>query len=417
MVLFYNLIFLIYALMYMPVLILRGKWHKGFLARLGIVPKNFDAVFAGKKNIWIHAVSVGEVLAVIGLVEKIRKGFPQYNIVLSTVTKTGHALAREKLPDVTLIYAPLDFSWATRRFVSAINPVLYILAETEIWPNLFAALYQHGVPIIMVNGRISDKAYVWYRRAAFIFKAILEKVDVFCMQSADDADKIMNIGASPEKVKIVGNVKFDSVQDPPVPLSNIRYAPTDVVLVGGSTHPGEEDVLLGVMQSLRPNFPSLRLLIAPRHIERTKEVEAVVREHGFKSERFSRIQGRPDPEAVVVVDTIGHLRSLYGIASLVFVGKSLTGWGGQNVLEPASFGKPIVVGPNMQNFRHIMALFKEKNAIVQVDNAQDLKNAVSQLLHSPQDMDSLGVAAKEVVKSHQGATERTYQVIHAKLSF
>jgi 3-deoxy-D-manno-octulosonic-acid transferase len=418
MTVFYNLIFLIYAIFYFPLLLIKGKWHRGFFARLGFLPKDFYVPFKGKKNIWIHAVSVGEVLAVMGLIQKIKQALPTYQIVLSTVTKTGYKIAQDKIGnEVLLIYAPLDFSWATNRFVRAIDPAMYVLAETEIWPNLFTSLANNNVPIIQINGRISDKAFAWYKRVRFLLEPVLEHVAVFCMQSDDDADKIRGLGAAHERVNVVGNVKFDNAyEQKPFDKTKLGYAQNDFVFVAGSTHPGEERALLEILNSLRESYPSLRLLIAPRHIDRIQEIEGIIREIGFNPKKFSQLQEAINPHDVVIVDTIGHLQSLYQIASLVFVGKSLKGWGGQNILEPAYFGKAIIVGPNMQNFRHVLRLFLQDFALVQVKDQRALLIAVQDLLNGPHQLAVLGAAAKNVVAKNKGATDRTYQIIQDNLS-
>ena len=414
---FYNLIFLIFSIFYLPILFLKGKWHKDFFTRLGFLPKNFYEQFQGKKNIWVHAVSVGEVLAVAGMIQKIKQELPSYRIVLSTVTKTGHKIALTKIgDDVTLVYAPLDFSWATGRFVKAINPVLYVLAETEIWPNLFTSLANNKVPIIQINGRISDKAFTWYKRVRFLLKPVLAHVNIFCMQSDEDADKIHALGVARNMVKVVGNVKFDNAfEQKACDMKNPGYAEDDFVFAAGSTHPGEEKVLLETLNVLREEFPFLRLLIAPRHIERTQEIENIIREQGFNPKKFSQLQGNINPDDVVVVDTIGHLRYLYKIAALVFIGKSLTGRGGQNIIEPASFGKAIIVGPNMQNFRHISQLFLQDKALVQINGPQVLVSTIRDLINQPHQRTALGMAAKNVVEKNKGATQRTFQIIQDKL--
>lgn len=357
MFIIYDIAFLIFAILYFPYLIIRGKWHSGFKMRFDVLP---SGRMDERGRIWIHAVSVGEVLAIVDIVHKLKERYPKYTIVCSTVTKTGNQLAQELLGnECAVIYAPLDFSWIVRKFIRIIKPEMYIAAETEIWPNLYSALRKNGVPIVQINGRISDGSFKGYRRVRFLMRRILRCVDKFCMQSPLDAERILQLGAAPEKVHVVGNLKFDI---PPgvagLKKEELGFNPDDDVLIAGSTHPGEEELLLNIYQTLRKELPQLRLVIGPRHIERADAVMKLVEGKGYQAVRFSEIpvtQG--NVHGVVVVDTIGHLRELYSLATVVFIGKSFAVGGGQNMIEPASAGKPVIVGPMTQNFKDAMAIF------------------------------------------------------------
>jgi 3-deoxy-D-manno-octulosonic-acid transferase len=404
--------------MYFPYLIMRGKWHSGFKMRCGDFPPTVKEALHNNEHIWVHAVSMGEVLAVKGLVKKLSELPPRYKIVCSTVTETGYRMARDNLGDVcTVIYAPLDFSWIVHKFVRLIRPRIYVAVETEIWPNLYTVLHHQRVPIIQVNGRISDKAYRGYKRVRFLLARILAYVDRFCMQSALDAERIRALGAIPEKVTIAGNLKFENI-----PLAGriskkeLGFKEHDRLLVAGSTHSGEEEILTDIYARLKAEFEDLRLIIVPRHIERTGEVLKMVRKKGLEARCFSENRTANDNQGmVVVVDTIGQLQKLYPLAKVVFVGKSLMVGGGQNMIEPAVLGKPTIVGPMTQNFKDIVKILIESGGLIQVKDAQALYAAVRELLIDPQKAGRVGEAARRTVESHQGAILRSVEAIQELL--
>lgn len=411
----YNILFALFSCFYLPYLFIRGKWHSQFKTRFGCFPSSWSKELDGEKCIWIHAVSVGEVLVVVDLIKKIKNSFPQYKIVCSTVTKTGNKVAREQLNDSCLvIYAPLDFSWIVRKFVSRIKPKIYISTETEIWPNLYAALYKKKVPIFQINGRISDKSFKGYRRIRILTKRVLACVELFYMQSPLDADRIKSLGAQADKVHVVGNLKFDTVLDSfDVTKADLGFHAAEDIVIAGSTHPGEERILIDTYKKLSTEFSNVRLVIAPRHIERTDEVSKLVEDKGYHAIRFSQIeQGEENIRgSVVVVDTIGHLRVLYSLAKIVFIGKSLTVGGGQNMIESAYFGKPTIVGPLTQNFKDVVDIFKKSDALIEVQNEEQLFNEMLSLLKNPERAKKIGEAAKEVVREYQGATAKTLEAV------
>lgn len=367
-----------------------------------------------KRRIWIHAVSVGEVLVVKNLIEKIRRCFFGYQIVISTVTKTGHSLAQSIAKDEdVVIFAPLDFSFAVRKYVRILQPQIFINAETEIWPNLLTALYKRGIPIVQVNGRISDKAFEGYQRLKFFIKPILGYIRQFCMQTDRDASRIKALGAVNNKVHVVGNIKFDDIPEiSDAQLKGLRLDESEEILIAGSTHCGEEEIVLNLFEEIKKKFPNLRLIIAPRHPERTDEVCALVEAKKFKPVKFSQIYDLVfDQETVIVVDTIGHLRALYSLAKIVFVGKSLIEKGGHNIIEPAYFEKPVIVGPYMDNFRDVMQLFLDNKAIVQVKDKKEFIAAVQELLEDEGRCVELGLRAREVIEEQQGAVDKTINII------
>jgi len=413
----YDLLFIIFAIFYVPYLFLQGKWHTGFFARLGSCPEELEIKLKGKKNIWIHAVSVGEVLAVRGLVKKLQDAYPKSQIVLSTVTQTGYKLASSQLKDVVVFYAPLDFSVIVRKYIELVRPEIYISTETEIWPNIFLALHENNTKIVVVNGRISDKSFERYRRIRVLISPILQYVSKFCMQSVIDAKRIVELGADKKKVDVTGNMKFDDVPAvSDMTASDLGFDKDDIIFIAGSTHPGEEEILLGVYKIIREGFPNFRIVLAPRHIERVNDIISLISEKGFEGVKFTRIkETRIKQDSIIVVDTIGHLRTLYSLATIVFVGKTLSGHGGQNILEPAFFGKPIIVGPNMQNFKDIMEFFLKDKAVVQVKNEAALMVRMRKLLESEAERKKFGEAAKKVIEKYQGATQKSFQTVKALL--
>jgi 3-deoxy-D-manno-octulosonic-acid transferase len=413
----FDIIYLIGLICYLPVLLIRGKWHGGFKQRFGLFSPELIGQLASGRNIWIHAVSVGEVVAIKGLIRGLQAAHPGHRAVLSVSTKTGHALAERDLSgDVLLLWAPLDFSWVAKKFLTVIRPVLYIAAETELWPNLFRCLSKIEVPIVIVNGRISDGAFPRYRLFRPFLGGTIRRVRLFCMQSANDVERIKQLGADASAVRLVGNIKFDNTKDKAsAQRHEFRLGGENLVLVGGSTHPGEEEALLDIYQDLRRQYPALRLVLAPRHPERTPQIEELVRRAGLHPVRFSGNTSLLGSEDVLVVDTIGHLLDLYAAATVVFVGKSLTVKGGHNIIEPALFGKPVIVGPHMQNFHDVTQVFLAEQAVIQVHDAFELKQAVVELLKDARYCQDIGNRALMVVGKNRGATQRTLDLMNSFL--
>ncbi len=409
----FDFLFFIYSLLYFPYLLIKRKWHRGFLGRFGGFSEPLAVSLREKDNIWIHAVSVGEVLLIKRLLSSLKETFPFHRIVVSTVTKTGYDVAQKTFPSELVIFAPLDFSFAATRYVKAIRPKIYIAVETEIWPNTFLALKRNRVPIILVNGRLSDKAFHNYKSFKLLFKPVLACIRYSCMQSEDDSEKIKSLGVSSEKVLVTGNMKFDDLPSGKEDkVKNFAFGQNDFPFIAGSTHPGEEEIILDVYKTLSAEFPNLRLVIAPRHVERSGEVAALIMQKGFKVLRYSQMKGETlDQKTVGLIDTIGQLKSLYAQVKLVFVGKSLVGWGGQNIIEPAFFGKPILVGSHMENFRDVMEIFLKSNALIQVDDKNELEEKMKLLLSDESKMQAMGRSARKVVEANTGATARTLTMI------
>jgi 3-deoxy-D-manno-octulosonic-acid transferase len=390
----FNLIVFIYVLIYLPYLLLTRRWYAGFGMRFGFFPSRIKEQIKAKTNIWLHAVSVGEVMVIDGFIEQLKKSYPTYQLITTVTTKTGYELARQRLNGKALVIpSPIDFSFVAGRFVSLIDPKMYIAVETEIWPNLFGKLYHKKVPLVVINGRISDGSFGRYKAIHFFLKGILNQVSLWCMQSQRDAGRILELGADPSRVFMMGNVKFDDYSQPLDPSQADQLGgKNELWWVAGSTHPGEEKIILDVYGKIIKDNPRWRLVIVPRHIERASQIKELITQRGLMD--------------VKVIDTIGQLRFLYSKASLVFVGKSLCVGGGQNIIEPAYYGKAIVIGPKVDNFRDIVACFKDKNAIVQVEDAQSFETAVRDLCANASKREALGAAAREVIAVNQGATKR-----------
>jgi 3-deoxy-D-manno-octulosonic-acid transferase len=395
-----------------------GKYRKGFGERLGRVPKRLVREPA-RPVIWVHAVSVGEVLAISDLVQQLRRRHPEYRIVVSTTTDTGQKLAQTRLGQENVFYFPLDFAFAVRPYLRALKPKLIVIAETEFWMNFLRLAHESRAGIAVVNARISDRSWRGYRRWRRILKRALEPVDVFLAQTEEDGRRLVEIGAPPERVQVSGNLKFDvTLPDPPPLVSSLRQAfestKTGPVLVCGSTVEGEESLLLAAFQSVRQRFPRAVMLLAPRHPERFSEVARRLQESGQPFVQRSLWNGEPLAGTVLLVDSIGELASLYALADLAFVGGSLVPRGGHNLLEPAAFGVAIVVGPYTENFRDVVLLFQRKNA-VRVVRAAELSPVFIALLTDDAERMGLGLRAAETMRTQQGATQTTIHVVEGLL--
>ncbi len=424
MFILYDLISLIFAVVYLPVYLFKGKFHRGFLRRLGFLPGGLDL----DRPIWIHAVSVGEAVSIKKLAVELRKAYPGKKLVISTVTSTGNKIAAGLLnPGDFLTYLPLDFSFIVGRVMKKIDPCLFIIAETEIWPNLITCLHGRGVPVITVNGRISDKSYSGYRAVRFLIRPILRKVDRFCVQSDTDAFRLRCLGVAEDKVRLTGNVKFDislgqdagSAEAASSLRGRLWLGPEDKLWVCGSTHPFEEEMILNAYRELLPVFPGLKLLIAPRHTERGRDIAGLVSGFSFTPVFISGLAGacascslRP----VFILDVMGELFNYYSAADVVFVGGSLVPVGGHNILEPASRKKPVVFGPQMFNFRDISRMFLEKEAALCAVDSRDLAEKIRRVLTSDLLAKQLVERAYELIVANRGATARNIAVIRELVS-
>jgi 3-deoxy-D-manno-octulosonic-acid transferase len=377
-------------------------------------------------SIWIHAVSVGEVLAARALLPALRERYPHLRLVLSTTTATGQQVAAAQARPVdALFYFPLDLPWSVGRTLDALAPRLFLTIETEIWPNVLRACRARGIATALVNGRISSRSFPRYRLIRGVMRRVLGDVDWFGMQGDESARRIVALGADPGRVTVTGNLKFDAVDSAAaVPdlegrdavLRHFRLPPERPVIVAASTLRGEDVPVLEAFERARVRHPGTLLVIAPRHPARFDEVVALAASRGHRVVRRTALPLDAEPPAdVVVLDTIGELARVFRLATVVFVGGSLVEAGGHNVLEPAVFGKPILFGPHMQNFGEIAAAFLAADAAVQVKSPGELAGAVEALLGDPARRARLGTAARALLDVHRGAKDRTLAALAALL--
>ncbi len=424
MYLAYSVLSLIGLLMASPYFLYKAIRHKKYLGslsqRLGSLPitLNVDA----EPSIWIHAVSVGEALTAKALIADLRTQYPRLRLFLSTTTIAGQQVAKKNLQQVDAVfYFPFDWGFTVRRVLDIVKPRMFVMMETEIWPNLLRECRSRGIKTVVINGRISARSYPRYRLVRPLFRRVLADIDRFCMQSEESARRIIDLGADPKRVTVTGSLKFDSLPAPTVishgrprelVLRHFRIAPSRVVLVAGSTMKPEDSVVLRAFARIRSISPGALLVIAPRQRERFAEVERLAVEDGFTVARRSELPIDSEPRTdVVVLDTFGELAQVYQIATLVFVGGSLADYGGHNILEPAIFGKPIVVGPHMHNFREITETFLASQAMVQVQTERELEEALRNLVTDPVRRASLGAAARALVEANRGAKDKTMTVV------
>jgi 3-deoxy-D-manno-octulosonic-acid transferase len=403
----------------------RHKKYVGSLRqRMGYLPVSFN--MDGDESIWIHAVSVGEVLTARPLVRDLRQRYPRLRVFVSTTTLAGQEVARRNVPDADAVfYFPFDLGRFVRRTLDLVRPRLFVMMETEIWPILLRECRRRGVRTAVVNGRLSQRSYPRYRLIRPIMRRVLADIDRFCVQSEQSARRFVDLGANPARLEVTGSLKFDSLEAAaPAPqvrardrvLRYFRMPASRPVLVAGSTMKGEEAAVLRAFRRLRAASPSALLVLAPRHPERFDDVEQLCRDEGFKTVRRKELPIDAEPRAdVVVVDTLGELATIYQVGTVVFVGGSLVATGGHNILEPAVFGKPIVFGPHMQNFAEIAEAFLANGAAVQVRTAHELEDELVSLIGDPVRRARLGAAARALVEANRGAKDRTLAVLEALL--
>jgi 3-deoxy-D-manno-octulosonic-acid transferase len=399
---------------------LRYRKYVGSLGqRMGYLPVSFNV--DGDHSIWVHAVSVGEVLTARPLIASLRQRYPGLRIFLSTTTLAGQQLARRSMSQVDAVfYFPFDLGLFVRRTLDLVKPRLFLMMETEIWPVLLRECRERGVKTVVVNGRLSSRSFPRYQLIRPFMRRVLQDVDRFCVQSDESARRFIELGAAPTHVFVTGSLKFDSLEHTgPVRardrvLRYFRVSASRPVIVAGSTMKGEEIHVLKAFRRVRAGSPAALLVLAPRHPERFAEVQQMCRHEGWKTTRRTELAIDVEPRAdIVVVDTIGELATLYQIATVVFVGGSLVPTGGHNVLEPAVFGRPIVFGPHMENFREIAEAFVSAGAAVQLGHEGQLETAFIDLLGDSVRRARLGAAARALVEANRGAKDKTMVIIEA----
>ena len=418
----YSLVLALVILLSLPYwlyqMLRHGKYRSGLLERMGSVPRRlFDdrAPWPAARVIWIHAVSLGEVLAVSGLVEQMRRTFPRHRVLLSTTTDTGQELARKRFGEANVFYFPMDFGFAIRPYLRALQPELVVLAETEFWPNFLRLAHATGARIAVVNARISDRSRPNYLRFRWALRKMLKQVDLFLAQTAEDSRRLQSIGAEVGNVLVTGNLKFDvSLPAPPPIVDSLRRSlkaeGAGPVLVCGSTVEDEEPPLLKAFENLRVAHPRAVTVLAPRHPERFDQVAILMRQLSIPFSRRSQWNGESLAGGVLLVDSIGELAALYALADVAFVGGSLVPRGGHNIIEPAQHGVAVVTGNHTENFRDIVALFQSRDA-VRIVGLSELPLVLMQLLADDAERRALGRRAKETIRSQMGATLRTLEAL------
>jgi 3-deoxy-D-manno-octulosonic-acid transferase len=397
-----------------------GKYRKGLGERLGGVPARLRLPSADQRAIWVHAVSVGEVLAVAGLVEELQRRFSRHRVFISTTTDTGQALARKKFGEASVFYFPMDFAFAIRAYMKALRPQLVVVAETEFWPNFLRLAHASGARVAVVNARISDRSWPNYRRFSGLLRKVLANVDLFLAQTEQDAERLKDIGGSAERVRVAGNLKFD-IPVPAAPAiverlrNSIAESGAGPVLVCGSTVEGEEPLLLKAFENVLVRHPRAVMILAARHPERFSEVAALLEKMSIRFWRRSAWNGEALNGGVLLLDTIGELAALYALADVAFVGGSLVPRGGHNIIEPAQYGVATVVGNHTENFRDIVSLF-QRNDAVRIVGPAELPLVLMDLLANDAERKALGQRAAETMRTQMGATARSADALQELLT-
>lgn len=397
-------------------MLVTGKYRHSFLQKLGTRQQHLLSHIGAGKRIWVHAVSVGEVTAAAPVVAALKKHEPEVRIIFSTSTETGQGMAHRLVSDAdAFIYFPLDISFAVHHMLNLVRPDAFVLVETELWPNFLAACRSRDIKVVMVNGRISPRSYMKYRRTRFFWKHVLFNIDEAGMITDVDAERIRKIGLADSRIKVLGNAKYDALaamvsqelyEDT---VRRFHVHPDERFIVAGSTHPGEEDAVIDVYRELLTHYPDFKLILVPRHVERAGDVVTLLGRAGFSDViTVSQMRGgrKRSQERVIVVDVIGELFKVYSLAAIVYCGGSLVPKGGQNILEAAAWGKVIFYGPSMEDFTEEAVLLENAGAGIRINNARELLDGILQLLARPSDLQSRGEKGRAVVRANTGAAER-----------
>jgi 3-deoxy-D-manno-octulosonic-acid transferase len=418
----YTLAYTLGLILWLPIRLfryLRGHRPVPFRKRM-MVPDCFSSPASAPTRFWVHAVSVGEVNSIRPLIDALNLKSSQ--LCISTTTETGQRLARQLFRDrARIFYFPLDWPWLCRRYLRSLDPAAVLVVETEIWPGFIVAAHELGVPLVLINGRISDRSFARYRYFRRPLRPFLQQLDRLCMQSPQDRDRIVELGSVGSRTCSVGNLKYDYSLDPdPGQAALTRRIRSlfgaDPIWVCGSTREREEEQLLDAFHEIKPEYPHLRMVLAPRHPRRSAAISDLLRQRGLVHLQRSSLNGfrdggSPGRPEVLVLDTIGELPHLYELAQVVFVGGSLVTWGGHNIIEAAHFGKPILVGPHMHNFREMARTFLEGGAALQVRDSGELARRLRELLGSVEARRGLGHNARRILRDNRGAVGRTARIV------
>ena len=417
----YNLLFPLALLLFLPGYLIkmlrRGNYRDKFGQRLGLYDRSTRSLFSAGRLTWVHAVSVGEVMIALKLIATMKRREPTLRVALTTTTTTGFALARRQAPDwAAVLYTPLDFWPVMRRAFALIRPIRIILVEAEVWPNMTTLAHRRRIPLALVNGRLSPRSERRFARFRWFVSPYFRKLNLLCAQEPEDVARWASLGVRTDRIHPVGSIKFDPAHGQPNPeiprqvLATLGLPPDPLVLLAGSTHAGEEEILARIFQRLRREFPALFLIIAPRHVERAKEIAAQLESTGLTISRRSTVSLRPASD-VLLLDTTGELRDWYAVATVVFVGKSLTARGGQNPVEAIVADRPVVFGPHMENFARLAGALITAGGAIQPPDEAALAAALADLLRDPSHQAQLVERAREVLDPHRGATERTAELL------
>jgi 3-deoxy-D-manno-octulosonic-acid transferase len=412
---FFSTLVFIACLPFLPVLLLFGKrFRSGLAQRFGCYSDDVLNVVAGSRPIWIHAASVGEVTAAAELTRELRERHPEKKIIISTFTDTGNAMARRSMVADAVLFLPLDQLWMVRRTLRRLDPAMLIVLETEMWPNLLRQACARGIPTLLLSGRLSIRSYKKYFLFRVFFRQVVGSFSALGMQSEEDARRIISLGADVDRVSVVGNIKralsirhqLRNRNAGSEKLENRRSRETPLLVVG-SSHRGEEEILIGVYLSLKERFARLQMVLAPRHPERFAEVEKLLQARGLDYQKKSHANGQLDfVKDILLLDTLGDLEDFYALGDVAFVGGSLIDAGGHNLLEPARFGKPVLFGPFTSNFAALALEMKQRGAGIQVAGADELTRELSGLLGDPERCRTVGKEAYRVAADDCGVMER-----------
>ncbi|HUL32214.1 MAG TPA: 3-deoxy-D-manno-octulosonic acid transferase [Thermodesulfobacteriota bacterium] len=419
----YNILLTFLLILVSPYFLFRSlfqeRFRKVWSQRLG-----FFQIPSFKRSIWVHAASVGEVFCSLPLLKKIKKEFPDSKIVLTTITSTGNETAKARAPEADrILFFPVDHPLVLRRFIGRIQPGLLLIAETELWPNLLRTCGKKRIPIVLFNGRISPRSFRRYFRFKFFFKKCLKNISLFLMQTEEDRKRIVDIGGELQNTRTTGNLKFDQTFPPLSREARAEIAKAlglrgaEMILIAGSTHSGEEEILVRLYKELKRTIPQLVLILAPRHLERLEEVEEVLRKEFIPWSRKTALSlGTDSPSdqntpGVILLDTMGELMGIYSLGTLVFVGGSLVPVGGHNPLEPLFFEKCVLFGPQMFNFLEISKRLVEAGGAIQVSGKEDFFSQLKRLLVDEVAREAVGEKGHQFLQRHQGATERMFEEV------
>lgn len=422
MYLIYNVLATIIVIIALPFFLVRmvitDQLCGRFREMCGFLPDDVLQRVHNKNCIWAHAASVGEIVATSSIIKETAKLLPNQTFLVSVVTPTGYEMAKRIIPEAAgVIYFPLDLPWLVEKVIRLVRPRIFMMVETELWPNFLKVARKYDVRTLMVNGRISDKSSKRYHYLMSILSDMLNNVDIFCMQSEQDAQYIIGLGANPNRVVITGNTKYDQTYTGVSPEEQIEIRgllglhTANPIIVAGSTHKGEEEMLLAAYEAVQRRYSQAAMVIAPRHVDRAEEIEDLCRKAGVAVRKRTEQRVTVETAQVVILDTIGELGKIYSIADLVFVGGSLVAKGGHNILEPAAHGKPVLVGPHMFNFKEIYALLSKRGICRTVNNPAELGTYMLELLDNSELRLHMRQEALQIIEENKGASAKSAQYV------